>query len=62
MSQKQHAPISIERDSDEYIYIHQTWGGKTDIIICTQDTAFKLAYKILSFAHGQGWREEEIVE
>ena len=50
-------PIEIEQDFEDDIFIRQISGDNLDVIVMSPETAFKLAYKLMSFAAGQGPRE-----
>ena len=53
--------IEISQDADDLIWLMQDSGDDLEIIMLTSDQALALAYKLMSFAKGQGPRETEIV-
>lgn len=54
--------VEIEQDEGSYVWLWQ-WDGETDnAIVLTPAQALKLAYRLQSFARGQGPREKEIIE
>ena len=54
-------PLEVERDVDDDMFVRQYNGRELDVIVMNPGTALALACKLVSFAKGQGPREE-IVE
>ena len=54
--------IEISQDADDSIWLQQDLGDELEIIILSPSQALALAYRLLSFAKGQGPRATEIIE
>lgn len=54
-------PLEISQDGQSYIWLDQFDGEIDNIIVLSPDQAMKLAYRLMSFASGQGPSEVETI-